>query len=150
MMPQKRRRSQRGSMIGVEFALIFLVFMGMVIGAMDFGQFLFIHQTLSERARAAVRYGIVNNPSDATSIQNFVLYGQASGGSVPTTPSSTDTGVFNLQRSQVTVNSPGSGTDDYQLTVLISGYNYRMYSPYIAGSYTGPNILASLPLGVNY
>ena len=39
----RRRRSSRGSVL-VETALIFLAFAGMLIGAFDFGQFLFIHQ----------------------------------------------------------------------------------------------------------
>lgn len=146
--PRGIRRERGGAM--VEIALISLLFLAILIGIVDFGQFLFIHQTLTERARAAVRYGIVNNPSDSTSIQNVVLYGQASGGSVPDNPSGTDRGIFNVQRSSVTVSAPGAATDDYRLTVQITNYPYTMYSPFIAGSYTGPNILASLPLGINY
>lgn len=134
----------------VEGALILLILLTMLVGIVDFGQFLFIHQTLSERARSAVRYGIVNDPTNTSAIQNVVLYGQASGGSVPNNPSNSDTGIFNLQRSNITVSTTGSATDDYRLTVQIQNYTYTIYSPIIAGSYNGPNILASLPLGVNY
>jgi Flp pilus assembly protein TadG len=140
---------ERGSAL-VEGALIFLVFTMMMIGVVDFGQFLFIHQTLTERAREGVRYGVVNDPTDATSIQNVVLYGQASGGSVPNSPSSGDAGIFGVLRSQVVVSATGSATDDYRLTVKVQNYSYTIYSPLIYGSYTGPNILASLPLGANF
>ena len=40
----------------LELALIFLVFLGLLIGTFDFGQFLFIHQALVERARYAARW----------------------------------------------------------------------------------------------
>jgi hypothetical protein len=121
-----------------------------LIGVVDFGQFLFIHQTLTEHAREAVRYGILNNPGDSTSIQNVALYGQASGGSVPNTPSSSDTGIFNVKRSNLIVTTTGSTTDDYRLLVQIQNYNYIIYSPLVAGTYTGPNITAALPLGAEY
>ncbi len=145
----KRSQRQRGSAM-VETAFIFLVFASMLIGIVDFGQFLFIHSTLTERARAAARYGSVNDPTDTTSIQNIVLYGQASGGSVPQTASSTDSGIFNVLRSNVSVTSAGSATQDYKLTVRIHDYSYGIYSPFIAGSYTGPAINASLALGINF
>lgn len=149
MKRTNKMKRERGSVI-VETALIATAFLYMLIAIMDFGQFLFIHQTLTERARAAVRYGIVTDPTNATLIQNVVLYGQASGGPVPGTAHSTDLGIFNVPRSDVIVNASGITTDDYRLTVQIKNYTYTIYSPFISGSYTGPNILASLPLGANY
>jgi Flp pilus assembly protein TadG len=150
MKPEPRNmRRQRGSAI-VEAALIFLPFACMLIGTVDIGQFLFIHTTLTERAREAVRYGSVNDPTNAVAIQNIVLYGQANGGSVPVTPSNNDAGIFNVLRSNVSVIATGSATQDYRLTVRIYNYAYQIYSPYIAGTYTGPNIYASLPLGINF
>ena len=149
MKPANTTQRERGSAL-VEGALICSAFFYMLLGAIDFGQFLYIHQTLSERAREGIRYGIVNDPTDSTSIQNVVLYGQASGGSVPNSPQNTDKGIFNVPRSAVTVTTTGSGTDDYRLTVQIRNYSYTMYSPIISGHYTGPNILASLPLGINF
>jgi Flp pilus assembly protein TadG len=145
----KRIERQRGSAI-VEASFIFLVFASMLIGIVDFGQFLFVHTTLTERARAAVRYGVVNTPTDTTAIQNIVLYGQASGGAAPSTPGSTDSGIFNVVRSNITTTVTGDGTDDFRLTVRIHDYVYQVYTPYIGGSYTGPNIYASLPLGINF
>jgi len=51
-----RRRTSKGGAF-VEMALIYLVFLIMLIGAFDFGQFLFVHQALVERARFAARRG---------------------------------------------------------------------------------------------
>ncbi len=37
---------------------------------------------------------------------------------------------------------------NYVLNVRLSGYKYTRVSPYIAGSYTGPQINVSVPLGI--
>ena len=135
----RQRICDRGSVM-VETALIFLVFAIMLLGAFDFGQFLFVHQALVERARLAARWGAINDPTDGASITNMVLYNQAGAGSGP--------GYFNLAAANVTVTNPGSGTDDYRLEVQLSGYQYMRVSPYLAGSFTGPRISVSVPLGI--
>ncbi len=137
----RRRRRSKGSVL-VETALIFLVFAGMLIGAFDFGQFLFVHQALVERARSAARWGAITDPTDSASITNMVLYNQE------TTPPPGTGSYFNLTAGNVTVTNPGSGTDDYRLNLQVSGYSYTILSPYIAGSYTGPLISVSVPLGL--
>jgi Flp pilus assembly protein TadG len=136
-----RRRTSRGSVF-VETALIFIAFFSMLIGTVDFGQFLFIHQALVERARYAARWGAINDPTDTASITNMVLYNQ---GAAP--PLGTAS-YFNLTAANVTVSSAGSGTDDYRLNLQISGYSYAVFSPYVAGSYIGPKITISVPLGL--
>jgi len=114
----------------------------MLIGIFDFGQFLFIHQALVERARSAARWGAINDPTNSASITNMVLYNQAS------TPPSGTASYFHLAASNVSVTNPGSGTDSYRLNLRISGYSYTVFSPYIAGTYTGPPITISVPLGL--
>jgi Flp pilus assembly protein TadG len=52
----------------VETALLLLVFLTTLVGILDFGQGLYFHQSLVERARAAARYGAIH-PTDATGIQ---------------------------------------------------------------------------------
>jgi Flp pilus assembly protein TadG len=138
----RRRRSSRGGVF-VETALIFIVFASMLIGAFDFGQFLFIHQALTERARYAARWGAINDPTNTTAVQNMVLYNQS------TTPMDGRAGYFGLTKDWVQVSTAGSGTDDYRLVLLITNYPYQIFSPYIAGTYTGPNISVSVPLGLN-
>jgi Flp pilus assembly protein TadG len=132
-------RKQRGSVL-VETGLVFTTFAFLVIGAFDFGQFLFVHQALVERTRNATRWGAVNDPTNVTAVQNMVLYNQ------PTVPSGAST-YFGLTTDMVQVSNPGSGTSDYRLTVLVTNYPYTILSPYISGSYIGPNIKVSVPLG---
>src|SRR5712671_1635659 len=100
----KLLRKKSGGSVLVETALIFLVFACLLLGAFDFGQFLFVHQALVERARYAARWGAITDPADSVSITNMVLYNSATG---------SGTGYFNLTGANVFVTSPGVGTDDY-------------------------------------
>ena len=52
-----RRKIGSSGHVMIEAAFIFVVFFSMLIGAFDFGQFLFVHQALVERARMAARWG---------------------------------------------------------------------------------------------
>jgi Flp pilus assembly protein TadG len=136
-----RNKRQRGQAV-LETALCFLIFAVLVLGVFDFGQFLFVHEALVERARYSVRWGAINGATDHTSIQNMVLYSQSA------TPTDGRGGYFGLTSSNVSVNDVGSGTDNYYLTVKISGYNFTSLSPYLPGSMTGPAITVSVPLGL--
>lgn len=137
----RRRRTSKGNVM-VESALIFLMFFSMLIGVFDFGQFLFIHQSLVERVRSAARWGAINNPADTAAITNMVLYNQAA------TPPVGTGGYFSLTAGNVLVTTPGSGSDNYRLTLQVSGYSYSIFSLNIAGSYVGPAITVSVPLGL--
>jgi hypothetical protein len=124
----------------VEFALIGVLLFVLLVGIVDFAQFLFIQQAIVERARIAARWGAVTDPTNSSAIRNVVLYLQSSappGG----TPS------FGLTASMVTVSTADSGTANYRLVVQISGYSYKTLSPYLAGSYQGAPISVSVPLG---
>ncbi len=137
---RRRARSQGSTLI--ETSLVLLAFVMMLIGAFDFGQFLFIQQALVERARYAARWGAINNPTDSTSITNMILYDQA------TAPQQGTSSYFNLTAANVSVSNPDTGTNNNRLVVTISGYTYNVVSPYIAGTYTGPPIVVSVPLGI--
>jgi Flp pilus assembly protein TadG len=137
----RRRRNSKGTAL-VEMALICLVFACLLIGAFDFGQFLFVHQALVERARYAARWGAINDPTNSASIKNMVRYYQSAD------PPSGTASYFNLSDSNVTVTNPGSGTNNYYLNVRISGYSFTVLSPYIAGNFTGPPVTVSVPLGL--
>ena len=131
------KQGRRGSAL-IETALIFTTFAFLLIGIFDFGQFLFVHQALVERARSAARWGLVNDPTNTTAIQNMVLYNQSTAGA---------TGYFGLTASMVQVSNPGSGTSDNRIVVFITGYPYIVLSPYIGGTHTGPNITVVQPVG---
>ena len=147
---EHRRKRSRGNAI-VESALAFIVFFTLLLGAFDFGQFLFVHQALTERARYAARWGAINDPSDTTSTMNMVLYSSS------TQPSGA-TGYFGLtscttggspatQTGGVCVNYYDSGTDNARVVVDIVNYQYTMLSPYIGGTYSGPSIEVTVPIG---
>jgi hypothetical protein len=124
----------------VELTLIFLVFFCLLMGAFDFGQFLFIHQALVERARSAARWGMATYPSPTnTEILNMMVYGQSTAGS---------NGYFGLTSGMVTVTTSNLNSWNARISILVSNYPYKMLSPYIAGSYTGPNISVIVPLGM--
>ena len=147
-----KRKGTRGNAM-LETALVFLVFACMLLGAFDFGQFLFVHQALTERARYAARWGAINDPTNTTATVNKVLYDSA------TQPSGA-TGYFGLtncttntangtttQTGGVCANYYDAGTDNARVVVTIVNYQYVILSPYIAGTYTGPNIDVTIPVG---
>jgi Flp pilus assembly protein TadG len=139
MKNETRNKRRRGSAL-IETGLIFTTFAFLLIGTFDFGQFLFIHQALVERARSSVRWGLVNDPTNTTSIQNMMLYNQS------TQPSGAS-GYFGLTASMVDVSNPGAGTADNRIVLLVHSYPYIILSPYIGGTYTGPNITVIQPVG---
>jgi Flp pilus assembly protein TadG len=126
----------------VEAALLSIIFFTLLVGAFDFGQFLFVHQALVERARSAARWGAVTGGTDLTGVQNMVLYNQS------TAPANGTSTYFGLTTSMVSVTNTDAHTDNYLLTVKITNFPYKMVSPYVTGSYTGPPIVVSVPLGM--
>ena len=63
------KRGRRGATM-VEFALFFIIFVGLTLFLMDFGLAIWTHETLAHAARAGARYAIVHgsvNPIDAGS-----------------------------------------------------------------------------------
>jgi Flp pilus assembly protein TadG len=136
----RRRRKDRSGQSAIEAALVMVVFLVTVIGILDIGQVLFIHQGLVERARNGARYGIVNS-YDETQIRNVVLYNQ------PTAPDNGSSGFLGLTASMVSVQRGGTpGASDDRVTVTISNYPYQFFTPLLAGSFTARPIIASLPM----
>lgn len=137
------RRKNKGSAV-VELALMFPLLATLLIGIVDFSQFLFLDQAVMERARFAARWGAVTDPTNAGAIVNMVLYSQPSEPG-PGTPSS-----FGLTREMVQASTVDTGTDNYRLIVTVSGYSFPLLSPLIAGHYAGRPVQVSVPLGPYY
>src|SRR5438128_11868366 len=118
-MKNKCRKRDRGNAL-VESALVLIVFLSMVISIFDFGQVLFLHQSITERVREALRYGIVNM-FDATAIQNYVIYGQPS--PPPDAPAN-----YSLTAAMVSVQRADAGTPEDRVVITVSNYPYLFLS----------------------
>lgn len=125
--PRNRRRGQ--SLI--ESALILVMAISTIIAILDFSQLLFTHQLLVERTRAALRWGMIHKwDGTGDKIASVVLYGKPTGG--------TGAGALGLTRSNVRVTlTPGTvdNPNDARLTVAIVDYDYRFFTPFIAGKF---------------
>lgn len=141
-MPQLKRRSKNRGSAYVEAAFIFLALFTMLIGAFDFGQFLFVHQAIIERARYAARWGAIYGPTNTTAIQNMVLYYQYN------TPAAGTPAYMGLAPANIEVSTAGAGTDNHRLTVRITNYRFSTIAPYLAGSYIARNVDVVVPLGL--
>jgi Flp pilus assembly protein TadG len=121
----------------VETSLILIVFLMMLIGTIDFGQVLYFHQSLVERARAAARYGAIH-PTDTTGIQNMAVYNVASTAGSPTAvlPAMT-TGMVSVQ-------NLNANTPEARIMVTISGYPINFISPYIAQQFNNRPVIVCL------
>jgi hypothetical protein len=124
----KHRQHRKGSAM-LEGALTLVVFLALFIGVFDMGTMFFVHQTITDRARNAARWGVVN-PYDATSIQNLVLYGA-------TTPAQGQTAAFGLTASDITVSRPAAsiGLPEDRIVIAIV-YPVALVSVFIGRSAT--------------
>lgn len=135
-----KRRSQRGQSM-VEGVLILLTVIGIILGVMDFGQMMYLHQTLTERARAAARYGSMN-PTDTQHIKNLVVFGRLH--------NHTDAiyGSWGLTYNNVQVLRNNVNTNEDEVVVRVVNYPVRILSFWIAGKVIGRTIVASSPVEV--
>jgi hypothetical protein len=122
--PGRRSRRQRGQAL-VESVLTLTAFLAIFMGMIEVGEILYIHQTLVERTRGAVRWGAVNawdNTNSPTQITNMVLYGT-------TTPADSAAPIFGLSSSNVSVTRP---QPDYssadRIVVSVSGYTLTFFT----------------------
>ena len=110
------------------------IFVPLMMGIMDFGQFLYFHQALSDRTQAAARWASVN-PFDEAQIANVAIYndpaGAANGAAKVLPYLNTVAGT----EGYVSAKLSGAGTEDARVTVTISSY---------------PNGLLILPSTINH
>jgi Flp pilus assembly protein TadG len=132
------QRKNRGGQTLVESALVILVLIATLLGIIDFGQVLFIHQTLAERARAGVRFAAVANPLNADQVKNFVVYNNTAGTGTPVLGGLTTSMVGVLQ-------SGTQGCDEARITVTIANYPFQFFSPWLARTFANKPIIETLP-----
>lgn len=150
-----RSRRQRGQAL-VESVLTLTAFLAIFLGMIEVGEILYIHQTLVERTRSAVRWGAVNvwdDTNSPTQITNMVLYGT-------TSPAGSSTPIFGLTANNVSVSRP---EPDYsaadRIVVAVSGYSLTFFTNAIvqmsggstssSAQFTGLTIQQSQPYEVS-
>ena len=141
---RRTRHSERGQTL-IEGALALMVFFSLLFGVIDCGLVLVRHQSLVERVRSAVRWGVVR-PWDGSGeqIANLILYDQ------PTEPSGPTGSYLGLTRDNVQVRyQPASPArpDDEMLSVSIVNFHYQFLSPWITQIFINPRpVLISAPM----
>jgi Flp pilus assembly protein TadG len=121
----------------LESALTLLTFILMLLGAVDFGQVMYFHQSLMERARQAARYG-VTDPTNTTAIQNMAVYNST------TTTGSPPAVLPGLTTAMVSVTNPDVNTSAARVVVAISGYPLNFLSPYIMQSFNNLGVTVAM------
>ena len=143
-MTYSRQTSQRGQTL-IEGTFVLLVFFALLFGVIDCGQVLIAHQSLMERVRSAVRWGVVR-PWDGTGeqIANLILYGQ------PDEPRTSTGGFLGLARANVQVRyqpSLPARPDDEGLSVAIVNYQYHFLSPWLPQTFVNPRpVMVAAPM----
>ena len=134
----RSRKSQRGQAL-VESGLVLLVFLPVFIGIMDFGQFLYLNQTLWERTRVAARYGAAAKFTDGSAVVNVAIYNDPAGaanGATPTLPNLQGNNSSGDGYVTATLTSPDSDgnkrivvTVKHYLTIFSSCRAIRIFAP---------------------
>jgi hypothetical protein len=145
--PKTGSARERGSVL-IESSLIMLVAMMVIVATFDFGQFLFFHQTLAEKARVAARYGALNWDKGCASVcvQNMVLYGQ------PVAPQNLTNAVIvpGLKANNISVTVPDPAVQgwDTRVIVTIHDYNFKVFTPWLSptGAMIARAITATSPI----
>jgi len=133
--------NQRGQSM-VEATLVLLVFFTLLLGVIDCGQVLFAHQSLVERVRSAVRWGVVHpwqQETGSDSIVNLVLYNQ------PQAPRGGAQAFLGLRPENVVVRHQASTPerpDDETLGVTIVNFRSQFFSPWISQALVSPRAVS--------
>jgi hypothetical protein len=123
----------------VEATLVLLVFFTLLLGVIDCAQVLFAHQSLVERVRTAVRWGVVNPWTSADPIVNLVLYNQTEA------PAGHPPGFLGLRPENVVVRHQAATPDrpdDETLGVTIVNFQSQFFSPWIARAVVSPRAVS--------
>ena len=133
----RKRRSEKGSSL-LESALVLSITAMTLIGIVDVGQVMVIHQGLTERVRAGARWGIAQ-PYDSSKIKNVVLY------NTPDPPTNAKA-LLGLTPAAVAVSLVDTGTPEARIVVAVENYTFRFFTPLISGARGIRPIRISMPV----
>jgi len=126
-MATNSRSKQKGQAL-IESGLIVIVFLAMLISAMDFAQVVFVHQSLVDRVRSGLRWGSTN-PYDPGAIKNMIRYNQS------TQPDQVSP-FLGIADSNITVTQFDAGAPTEGIQVSIVNYPYQFLSPWLAKTFS--------------
>ena len=145
-MKSKLGDNRRGQSL-VEATMVMFLFFALLLGVVDCGQVLFSHQSLVERVRGAVRWGVLHPYEGPDRIVNLVLYGQTD------LPRETMPGYLGMTPANVQVRfrpPTPEQPDDEILTVAIVNFESHVSSPWIGHALVSPRpVLESSPMAVH-
>ena len=134
---RQRNSKQKGAAL-VESSLVLVMFIVSMVGIMDFAQFLYLHQAITNRVRGVTRTGGIQGWS-AAQIQNRICYG------TDDTPVNAN-GYFGLRPSNVNAQTLDATNTAKRLVVTVSGLRYKTLSPFLFGTATMLPIKITSPL----
>jgi Flp pilus assembly protein TadG len=118
------RKNEKGQGL-IESAFVLIVFLFVLLGILDFGQFLYFHQSLTERVRAAARYGAVHTYTDGVASVNVALYNDPAGsvnGGTPLLPNVNGPGQTDSGKATIATAITDAGSEDARIRVTISNF----------------------------
>lgn len=128
----------------IEATLVLLAFFSFLFGVIDCGQVIVAHQSLVERVRSAVRWGVVHPWDGGDQVTNLILYNQTE------EPRMASAGFFGLTRDNVRIQyqpATPERPDDETLRVSIVNYQYHFFSPWFTHAFVNPRpVMISAPM----
>ena len=129
------KSNERGATL-VEFSIAASVFLISMFAVLEFGRALWVHNALSDAARRGARYAVVHPITDAASVKNIVVYGNAEGSGQPL--------VNNLSTSNVQVDYSFFNVNRGTVSVSITNYQFQFVVPLIGTTIQMPAYTTTL------
>lgn len=136
------RHNEKGATVA-EFAMVAVVFFGLIFGIIEFGRLLYTHNALADATRRGARFAVLHPATDATAVKNQVVYGINGTFDDDGNPTSSPV-ISGLTTAMVDVTFEGEdldgdpdtepsgfGSNLGTATVKINGYNFSLMIPLV-------------------
>ncbi len=120
----RRRDGERGAAL-VEFAICATVFLTVMFAVIECGLLLWTHNALTDAARRGARYAVTHPQSQASDVQNVVLYGD------PAPPTGAPLIVRDLTPANVQVDYTSFGVGAGRVAVSIENFDFNFIVPLV-------------------
>ena len=127
----------------LERALLLPLFLIFWFGICDWGIAYFVHESVVEKATAAVRRAVVDT-FDATKLKNIFFYDDAN--AVGWGSAWFRTSTLN-PATDLVISRDGVGTRHERVTLTVRGYQWLRFTPFLQGTYFANPVRVSLRVG---